>query len=43
MEVEVKVHLKTHKEHEHKHNQDLVNVRKSLLCMWIWFENLDPQ
>lgn len=42
MEVEVKVQLKTHKEHEHKHNQGTVNMRKSILCMWILFENLDP-
>lgn len=40
MEVEVKVHLKTHKEHEHKHSQGTVNMRKSL--SWILFENLDP-
>lgn len=42
MKVEVKVHLKTHKEHEQKHNQGPVSMRKSLLCMWILFENLDP-
>lgn len=42
MEVGVKVPLKTQKEHEHKHNQGNVNMRKNLLCMWILFENLDP-
>lgn len=37
MGVEIKVHLDTHKEHEHKHNQGTFNMR-----MWILLENLDP-
>jgi len=43
MEIGIKVDLETHEEHEHMNIIKLkVNNRKSLLCVLILFENLDP-